>query len=377
MARIGLGPEWQCSFANDLSGMKAQAYRCNFPDSRSHFVQRDVRAIATTDLPGTPDLVWGSFPCQDLSLAGVGQGLDGARSGLIWKLLQLVQELKRERRGPKAIVLENVTGLLNSHQGNDLYDIFATLQQNGFTVGALMMDAVAFVPQSRPRIFLLAVDKQYAVSIKAFADRTPSSGCPWSSARLEALWEQAPPVIRKDWVWWKLPAPPMRQSTLADIIDPDVRTWDSPAYTQRLLSLMVPLHLEKVVKASALGTESVGALYRRTRVIDGIRGQRVEVRFDGVAGCLRTPTGGSSRQRLLFVNGSSIRSRLLAPREAARLMGIPDDYCLPASYNDGYQLAGDGVAVPVVAWLAENLLTPLLESSSGTQETNQPELLYA
>lgn len=377
MARIGLGPGWQCTFANDLSSMKAEAYRSNFPDSRSHLVQRDVRAITTADLPGRPELVWGSFPCQDLSLAGVGQGLDGARSGLIWKLLQLVQDLKNERRGPKAIILENVTGLLSSRQGEDIYEIFATLRRSGFAFGALVMDAVAFVPQSRPRIFLVAVETKYASSIAAFSDKAPPIGGLWSSARLERLWKQASPSIRDSWVWWKLPAPPIRQSTIADIIDPDAQTWDSATYTQRLLSLMVPLHLEKVMNASALGTETIGTLYRRTRVIDGERGQRVEVRFDGIAGCLRTPTGGSSRQRLLFVRGSSIRSRLLTPREAARLMGIPDDYCLPHSYNDGYQLAGDGVAVPVVAWLAKNLLDPLLCSSPAVEEKIEPELLYA
>jgi DNA (cytosine-5)-methyltransferase 1 len=103
-----------------------------------------------------------------------------------------------------------------------------------------------------------------------------------------------------------------------------------------------------------------GALYRRTRVENGVRRQRAEVRFDGLAGCLRTPAGGSSRQSLLLVEGAAIRSRLLTAREAARLMGLPDDYRLPASYNAAYKLAGDGVAVPVVRWLAAKLLEPLL-----------------
>ena len=84
------------------------------------------------------------------------------------------------------------------------------------------------------------------------------------------------------------------------------------------------------------------------------------MRFDGTAGCLRTPAGGSSRQTLLLVEGESIRSRLLSPREAARLMGLPDSYALPANYNEAYHLAGDGVAVPVVRFLAAQLLEPLL-----------------
>ena len=74
----------------------------------------------------------------------------------------------------------------------------------------------------------------------------------------------------------------------------------------------------------------VGAVYRRTRPDEfGIRRQRAEVRFDDVAGCLRTPSGGSSRQTILVVEGRTVRSRLLSPREAARLMGLDDSYELP------------------------------------------------
>lgn len=105
----------------------------------------------------------------------------------------------------------------------------------------------------------------------------------------------------------------------------------------------------------------IGGIYRRTRP-DGSGGkvQRAEVRFDNISGCLRTPAGGSSRQTILVVEESRVRSRLLSPREAARLMGLPDDYILPRNYNEAYHLAGDGVAVPVVRFLAERILEPVL-----------------
>ena len=62
----------------------------------------------------------------------------------------------------------------------------------------------------------------------------------------------------------------------------------------------------------------------------------------------------------MIVEGASVRSRLLSPREAARLMGLPDDYQLPSNYNDAYGLMGDGVVVPVVRFLAEHILEPVL-----------------
>ena len=58
--------------------------------------------------------------------------------------------------------------------------------------------------------------------------------------------------------------------------------------------------------------------------------------------------------------GKRLASRLLAPREAARLMGVPEDYPLPEKYNDAYHLFGDGVVVPVVSWLEKHLLRPLV-----------------
>jgi DNA (cytosine-5)-methyltransferase 1 len=119
--------------------------------------------------------------------------------------------------------------------------------------------------------------------------------------------------------------------------------------------MMTAVNRRKVLAAQAAGRLKVGTIYRRTR--GGV--QRAEVRFDGISGCLRTPTGGSSRQTIIVVEGAHLRTRLLSSREAARLMGLPDSYKLPKRYNDAYHLAGDGVVVPVVSHLAKHLLTPL------------------
>jgi len=116
-----------------------------------------------------------------------------------------------------------------------------------------------------------------------------------------------------------------------------------------------------VEAAKKLKRKVVGAVYRRTRPDrTGGKIQRAEVRFDDVAGCLRTPAGGSSRQTIMVVKGDIARSRLLSPREAARLMGLPEDYPLPPRYNDAYHLAGDGLVVPVVRHLAAHVIEPLL-----------------
>ena len=70
----------------------------------------------------------------------------------------------------------------------------------------------------------------------------------------------------------------------------------------------------------------------------------------------------------MLVDGGKVRSRLLSPREAARLMGLSDEYVLPPNYNEAYHLAGDGVAVPVVRHIAEHILEPLLTPAPAERE---------
>lgn len=158
---------------------------------------------------------------------------------------------------------------------------------------------------------------------------------------------------------------------LADVIEesPQGVVWYTSAETRRLIAMMSPLNLEKLKAAKRAGRRMVGAVYKRTRM-DGQGGKvlRAEVRFDDIAGCLRTPGGGSSRQTIMIVEGDTVRARLLAPREAARLMGLPDWCVLPDNYNEAYQLAGDGVVVPVVRFLAQHLLEPMLAGSQAKRK---------
>ncbi len=152
--------------------------------------------------------------------------------------------------------------------------------------------------------------------------------------------------------------------SFAALIEEDI-PWHTQAETDSLLGLMSPLNRAKVAAAQRSGLTIVGTIYKRTRVSpDGDKAERAEVRFDDIAGYLRTPGGGSSRQSILYVKGNKVRSRLLTPREAARLMGLPDRYVLPCKYNDAYHLMGDGVAVPVVRHLAQHILEPILATAS-------------
>ncbi|MFC0227660.1 DNA cytosine methyltransferase [Serratia aquatilis] len=376
MARAGLGSEWDCLFANDFSPMKGHAYRDNWNGGADLLIE-DINNITSGQLPEQADLVWASFPCQDLSLAGVYKGIgreedkNQTRSGTFWPFWRLMRSQIDEGRPPKIIVLENVYGVMTSNKGKDFASIGAVFSDAGYRFGAMVIDARHFVPQSRPRVFIVGVHP----SVELPHDLTSSDPIDlWHPERMVAAYKGLSDEARQSWIWWNLPLPEKSIVTFTDLIDenPEGVKWNSAEKTNQLLAMMTPPNLLKVKAAQKSGKRIVGGLYKRTRQDEnGKKIQRAEVRFDGIAGCLRTPTGGSSRQSILVVEGNKIRSRLLSPREAARLMGLPDTYKLPNNYNDAYHIAGDGVVVPVVRHLAKFIFEPILAEPYNTASTQE------
>ncbi|HEY8125069.1 MAG TPA: DNA cytosine methyltransferase [Methylocystis sp.] len=378
MARAGLGDGWRCLFANDFDRKKAESYRSNW--GGEELCVGDVREISTAQLPGQADLVWASFPCQDLSLAGAGAGLKGERSGTFWPFWALMKALRKEGRAPSLIVLENVCGALTSHGGKDFVKICEALAKERYRFGALVIDAALFVPQSRPRLFIIAAREDVAVpaSLLRHCERSEAIQNEFGAAgllrrvaprddgfhtrALVAAHERLPKRLCDNWLWWDLPAPPLRNKSLIDAIEdaPTDVAWHSVSETNALIAMMSDVNLAKIAEAKGARRKMVGTLYRRTRYQNGEKVQRAEARFDEIAGCLRTPAGGSSRQFVLVADKGRVRSRLMSARETARLMGLPDEYALPENYNEAYHLTGDGVVVPVVRHIAVNLLEPLI-----------------
>jgi DNA (cytosine-5)-methyltransferase 1 len=362
MARAGLGSDWLCTFANDFDPMKIATYKTNWGDDG--LVYGDVNGILTTQIPNFADLAWASFPCQDLSLAGNAKGLgtlnEQTRSGAFWAFWRLMEGLISERRAPAMIVLENVYGSLTANKGRDFAAIARCLALGGYRFGAIVIDAVRFVPQSRPRVFMVAFRNDMLVPEHLIASQ-PSRA--WHPAVMEVAVDRLSEMDRESWLWIVPPEPKNDVPPLSDLIldEPGDVSWHSTAETQKLIAMMSDVNRNRLSAMQAKGRRLVGTIYKRTRVDGtGVRRQRAELRDDNIAGCLRTPGGGSSRQTIAVVEGASVRTRLLSAREAARLMGLPDNYKLPARYNDAYHIAGDGLVVPVVRYLADTVIEPIL-----------------
>lgn len=322
-------PVW----ANDISEQKAAVYEANF--GSEYFRLDDIKNVNGSELPFA-HLSWASFPCQDLSLAGAIGGIHAARSGLVWEWLRVVDEMDEK---PKILALENVVGLLSTNSGDNYRALHFALVNRGYRCGAIVLNASLFLPQSRPRVFVIAVQKGCDIPRELMGD-----GPCWLHNKAAVDVGRSLP----DWIWWKTEKPPHRIQTIKDIVQEGV-----PFDKDDALRLVPDRH-QKILNEH----DPVYATgYRRTRQGK----QQLELRFDGIAGCLRTPEGGSSKQYLIIKKNGVSHARLLTVREAARLMGAPDDFILPGTYNDGYMAMGDAVAVPVAQFIGDRFLIKLAE----------------
>ena len=323
-------PVW----ANDISEQKAAVYGANF--GYDHFELDDIKNVRGDDLPFA-HLSWASFPCQDLSLAGSLGGIHASRSGLVWEWLRVLDEMTQK---PKILLLENVAGLLSTNGGDNYRVLHTALVDRDYDCGAIVLNALHFVPQSRPRVFIIAVEH----------------GChiPEELIDVDPCWLHNKAAIElgrslPGWIWWKTDKPLRRNRVLKDIVDTG-----APFDKDDVLRLVPDRHQEKLDENDTVYATG----YRRTRHGE----QQLELRFDGIAGCLRTPEGGSSKQYLVVKKNGETHARLLTVREAARLMGAPDSFILPGTYNDGYKAMGDAVAMPVARFIGERFLTKIAEA---------------
>jgi DNA (cytosine-5)-methyltransferase 1 len=348
---LGLGDGYQTVLAVDNDADKNAIYFQNHGHRRA-LKEADIAAITAADVPGRPDLVTAGFPCQDISEAGKGAGLDGARSGVFWHLARLLGSLRDEGCAPKVVLIENVSALLK----RGFAAVVGALHDCGYRkIGAVVIDAADFVPQSRERVFIIAVNEDLEVPAELVGSAPVDHFTPPGLRRAVAA---LPEKLASCWTCWRLPVPPACDAKLIDVLD-DAVVWHDRRQSEILLGQLSEISKAEIDNAGGTGVRTVFAAFRRTRPIVG---PQIEIRTDGRAGCLRVASGGSSRQLVIEAEGARRRTRYLIPRECARLMAIPDSFRLPTGYA-GLNACGDAVCVAVVAHLERHLLTPLLRNS--------------
>lgn len=353
LMRMGLEPlGWRVVYANDIEEQKFEMYAAFFNDAKEHYVVDDVFNLNAIDVPPAL-LATCSFPCIDLSLAGNMNGIDGKHSSAFWGFIRILEE--QGNAAPPLVLVENVPGWLSSNNGADFRVTVSALNKLGYACDVFILDALRFVPQSRKRVFLVGSKMQEPLVNLAPLLARPAT---LTSARLKQAIADNNDL---HWMHVDIPTPPpMKKSGLSKIIEDmdevDGRWW-SEQETQRHLDMMAPAHRERVNELIERDDFSYRTFYRRRRHGQ----QRAEVRRDDVAGCLRTAIGGSSKQSVLKAGRGTIKMRTMTPREYARLQGVPESFPIAVDGNQALTGFGDAVCVPAIKWIAENVLSQLVE----------------
>jgi DNA (cytosine-5)-methyltransferase 1 len=346
LERAGFRVAW----SNDIEPAKRDMYVSHFETSEEPhtFTLGDVAQVEASEMPPHMSLAWASSPCVDVSLAGARAGMAGARSATFYEFTRVLRDLDESAR-PDVVTLENVVGLATSHGGKDLDAAILELNNLGYSVDVLTLDARWFVPQSRPRLFLVGA-------------RFDVEDDPDNNPQLRPQWLRAP-FSNSSLRTHCAPLPPIAQTTvgtLASVVDEDVtedddRWWDAKR-TAAFEASLSSVQEERLAALRRKRSYTYRTAYRRTR--NGI--PMWEVRSDDIAGCLRTARGGSSKQALVEVGKGKLRVRWMTAREYARLMGAGGYKLDDIRPNQALFGFGDAVCVPAVAWLAEHYLMPLI-----------------
>ena len=363
LVREGLNKSnWNCVWANDISIDKKDTYIENFGDN--DFWLGDIWDIVdnTNIVPNDVFLYTASFPCTDLSVAGNQAGLAGEQSGTLNAFMEILKIKKALGSSPKIILLENVRGFLTSHKGKDVEQTVSSFSELGYFVDIIELDAINFSAQSRPRVFIIAVEESLAYNTMKIKNSEELFDSWWldfekkptlRSGKIKNIILNSPGL---NWGLLDFNLPKKSTIRLTDIIDNkianDSNLWWNEDRKNKLyeqMSINHKLILNEMLQGSAF---SYGTVYRRMR-----KGKSMaELRTDGFAGCLRTPKGGSSKQIVIRAGKGEWNVRLLTPREYARLQGVRDSFILPKNIHKGYFAMGDAVCVPVIEFISENIL---------------------
>jgi DNA (cytosine-5)-methyltransferase 1 len=354
---------WECVYANDISEKKEEMYRDQFPDAQ-YFHREDIWKTDNilAHITERADLATASFPCIDLSVAGQMRGLEGKHSGTLFGFIEVMRRLKARGLMPPVVMIENVVGLVTGKGGEDLRRTCQTIAELGYYLDAVIVDAKHFVPQSRPRLFVIGTLREAMPSeIQSAAEREAELTRRNGTVGKKLCDAMQKTELPTGWIARSLPAlPPVRTNVAAFLDQDDDQAWWSEEEVEKHLNRTSEAHFADIERFRRSKETWIGTGFRRIR--EGTT--RVEVRFDGLAGCLRTAQGGSARQIVVLVRNGKVKMRWMTPREYARLQGAPE-FAIRRGINQSLTGFGDGVCVPVIEWVDANILSPVVEHAEG------------
>lgn len=299
----------RCVFTSEWDKFAQQTYAANFGETP----HGDIREIDASDIPAH-DILLAGFPCQPFSISGVSKknalgrphGFDDPTQGTLFFEIKRILEAHR----PTAFLLENVKNLGSHDRGRTFEVIMRTLREDlGYTVYSQVIDAAAYVPQHRERIFIVGFREPVAFD---FPVSDASSGPPLSAI-------------------------------LEDEVDPKY------TLTDHLWRYLQDYAAKHKAKGNGFGFGLAD--------LDGVT-RTLSARYYKDGSEVLVPQEGQNPRRL-------------TPEECSRLMGfrqLRPGFVIPVSDTQAYKQFGNAVVPPVVAAIGSRMVDALVAYQRGCEE---------
>ena len=285
----------KCVFTSEWDKFAQKTYSINFGEVPNG----DITKIEANSIPDF-DVLLGGFPCQPFSQAGLKKGFSDTRGTLFFEIERIIQEKR-----PKAFLLENVKQLRGHDKGRTLRVILEHLDMQNYYVKYEVLRAGDFgVPQNRERIYIVGLDRNYF-------------------------------DIPQDYDF-KFPEPTYQKTSLGSILEKDVdekytisdSLWEGHQRRKR----------EHKEKGNGFGYSLFNENSEYTNTLSA-----------------RYYKDGSE----ILIEQSGKNPRKLTPRECARLQGFPENFVIPVSDTQAYKQFGNSVAVPVIRYIAKQIISTI------------------
>lgn len=389
----------ECVFTSEIKPYAVDILKQNHPGEEVH---GDITQIAATDIPDF-DFLLAGFPCQAFSAAGKRLGFEDTRGTLFFDVARIIKE-----KQPFGFVLENVEGLVNHDRvnktdkiGRTLTTILQTLDELNYHVSWKVLNAKDFgVPQDRKRIYIVGTKKAQPQldkfdKVKKTLDSILEQGLPVSDSPfvqlvlkhypIEALYGKAikdkrggdnnihswdieykGTVTSEEKILLNTMLKERRKRKWAEEYGIDwmdgmpltieqIRTfYDTPELQTMLDNLVQKGYLKLEHPKKKVGNARIQdtTLPKGYNIVAGKMSFEISKILDpkGIAPTLVA----MDMQHLFVVDGSGLRTLTL--REGLRLFGYPDTYKFDTTIENGYDLLGNTVVVPVINEVAGRVL---------------------
>lgn len=290
----------ECVFSSDINEKACKVYEKNFK-IKPH---GDITKIKCKEIP-SHDILCAGFPCQPFSISGAKKGFDDKNGKLFFEIIRIARFHK-----PKVIFLENVSNLEAHDGGNTLKTIKQKLKSIGYRTFAKVLNASDYnVPQSRKRIYIIAFRNNLGIKDFSFPEVQTQITC------------------------------------VKDILE---QTVDSK-YTISRNDIVISDDSDHKISKKLIRIGSVGP---------GRQGERI-YSVQGPATTLSSQGGGPGGKTGIYKVGKI--TRILTPRECARVMGFPDNFILVGTDFDAYTQFGNSVVVNVIQEITKEIIKKIEE----------------